>query len=48
VAQRNPTITFENIPLEQARRMTRGPRIGPELSHALSEKSFHSGQLRRR
>jgi hypothetical protein len=37
VAQRTPTITFEDIPLDQVRRMTRGPRIAPELSHALRE-----------
>jgi hypothetical protein len=38
VAQRNPTITFEDIPLEQACGMTRGPRMDPELYHALREK----------
>jgi hypothetical protein len=48
VAQRTPTITFEDIPLEQARKMTRGPRMDPELYHVLREKiqSLHNTATR--
>lgn len=35
MAQRNPLITFENVPLEEARRMGQGSRIDPDLYHAL-------------
>jgi hypothetical protein len=35
MAQRRPTIHFEDVPLEQARTMGRGPRMDPELYHAL-------------
>ena len=38
MAQRSPTIEFEDVPLDEARRMTRGPRMDPELYHALTEK----------
>ena len=38
MAQQRPTITFEDIPLEQARGMSRGPRMDPELYDALKEK----------
>ena len=39
MAQQHPTITFEDIPLEQARMMGRGrPRMDPELYNALKEK----------
>ncbi|HSF30692.1 MAG TPA: hypothetical protein VLK82_09520 [Candidatus Tectomicrobia bacterium] len=34
MAQRKPTITFEDIPLDNAHRMTRGPWIDPELDLA--------------
>jgi precorrin-4 methylase len=38
MAQRRPTITFDDIPLEQARQMGRGPRMDPELYNALKQK----------
>jgi hypothetical protein len=38
VVQRPPTIECEDVPLDEARRMSRGPRMDPELSHALKEK----------
>jgi hypothetical protein len=38
MAQRSPTIEFEDVPLDEARRMTRGPRMDPELYHALKGK----------
>jgi hypothetical protein len=37
MAQRPPTIAFEDVPLDVARRMSRGPRIDPELYDALKE-----------
>jgi hypothetical protein len=48
VAQRNPSITFEDIPLDQARRITRGPRIHPDLYNALKAKiqSLHNTATR--
>ena len=33
-----PPSQFEDIPLDEARRMGRGPRMDPELYHALKEK----------
>ena len=38
MAERNPSIEFEDIPLEQARTMGRGPRMDPALYHALKAK----------
>jgi hypothetical protein len=38
VAQRPPTIEFDDVPLDEARRMSRGLRMDPELYHALREK----------
>jgi hypothetical protein len=38
MAERRPTITFEDIPLDEARRMGRGPRIDPVLYQTLKEK----------
>lgn len=38
MAQQPPPIHFEDIPLDQARRMGRGPRIDPELYNALRQK----------
>jgi hypothetical protein len=38
MAQQPPAIHFEDIPLAQARTMTRGPRMDPELYHAIREK----------
>jgi hypothetical protein len=38
VAQRPLTIAFEDVPLDEARRMSRGSRMDPELSHALQAK----------
>jgi hypothetical protein len=35
MAQRPSTIEFENVPLEEARRISRGPRMDPELYHAV-------------
>jgi hypothetical protein len=37
LAQRSPTIESEDVLLDEARRMSRGPRIDPELSYALKE-----------
>jgi len=37
VAQQMPPIQFEDIPLEEARRMSRSPRTDPELYQALTE-----------
>jgi hypothetical protein len=38
MAQPSSPIQFEDIPLDEARRMGRGPRIDPELYRALKEK----------
>jgi hypothetical protein len=38
MAEPSPTIHFEDIPLEQARTMGRGPRMDPNLYHAFKEK----------
>jgi hypothetical protein len=38
MADQSSLIAFEDIPLDEARRMNRGPRIDPELYHALREK----------
>jgi precorrin-4 methylase len=38
MAQQPTEITFEDIPLHQARTMGRGPRMDPELYHAFKEK----------
>jgi hypothetical protein len=38
VAQHPPSIHFEDIPLDQARRMGRGPRMDPELYQQLRER----------
>jgi hypothetical protein len=38
MAQQTPPIQFEDIPLEQARTMGRGPRMDPDLYNALREK----------
>lgn len=38
MAQQRATITFEDIPLDQARKITLGPRMEPDLYHALKEK----------
>jgi hypothetical protein len=38
MAQQPPPIHFEDIPLVQARTMSRSPRMAPELYHALKEK----------
>jgi hypothetical protein len=38
MAQRPPIMAFEDVPLDDARRMSRGPRMDPELYHALKEK----------
>jgi precorrin-4 methylase len=38
VAQRRPTITFEDVPLDQARTMGRGSHMDPALYNALKEK----------
>jgi precorrin-4 methylase len=38
MAQQRPTSTFEDVLLEEARRMTRGPSMDPELYNALREK----------
>jgi len=38
MVQSTPSIDFEDVPLDEARRMSRGPRMDPELYHALKEK----------
>jgi hypothetical protein len=38
LAQRSPTIAGEDVLLDIARRMSRGPRMNPELYNALKEK----------
>ena len=38
MADTAPPIQFEDIPLDEARRMGRGPRMDPELYRALYEK----------
>ena len=38
MAEQRPAIAFEDIPLEQARTMGRGPRMDPELYRALQDK----------
>ena len=38
MADNAPPIQFEDIPLDEARRMGRGPRMDPELYRALYEK----------
>jgi hypothetical protein len=38
MAQQSPTIEFEDISLDEARRMSRGPRTDPLLYQALREK----------
>ena len=38
MAEQNPPIHFEDIPLDEARHMGRGPRMDPELYHALNDK----------
>jgi hypothetical protein len=37
MAQQPPMIEFEDLPLDEARRMSRGPRMDPELYRALRE-----------
>jgi hypothetical protein len=37
VAQQPPTIQFEDIPLDEARRISREPRMNPELYKALKQ-----------
>jgi hypothetical protein len=38
MAEHKSTITFEDIPLAEARTMSHGPRMDPELYHALQQK----------
>ena len=38
MAQRPPAIGFDEVPLDEARRMSREPRMHLELSHALKQK----------
>jgi hypothetical protein len=38
MAKRPSTIAFEDVPLDEARHMSCGPRMDPELDHALKEK----------
>jgi hypothetical protein len=38
MAQEQPSITFEDIPLDEAHRIGRGPRMEPEPYRALHEK----------
>jgi hypothetical protein len=36
--QQSPTIEIEDVPLDEARKMSRGPRMDPELYNALKQK----------
>jgi hypothetical protein len=38
MAEQSPPIHFEDIPLEEARRLGRGPRMDPALYQAFKEK----------
>ncbi|MGH8065436.1 MAG: hypothetical protein ACRERE_09385 [Candidatus Entotheonellia bacterium] len=38
MADESSPIQFDDVPLEEARRLGRGPRMDPELYHALKEK----------
>jgi hypothetical protein len=38
MAEQPPSFQFDDIPLDEARRMGRGPRIDPELYRALQQK----------
>jgi hypothetical protein len=38
MAESNPAITFEDVPLDQARRIGRGPRMEPLLYNTLRTK----------
>ena len=38
MAQQPSPIHFEDIPIDEARRIGRGPRMDPELYHALQQK----------
>jgi hypothetical protein len=38
MAEQSPSIQFEDVPLEEARRMGRGPRMDPALYQAIKEK----------
>ena len=48
MAQQPLAIEFEDVPLDEARRMAQGPRMDPELYHALREKteSLHNTAAR--
>jgi hypothetical protein len=35
MAEPSSSITFENVPLDEARKMGRGPRMDPEIYHTL-------------
>jgi hypothetical protein len=37
MADEPPTFQFEDIPIEEARKIGRGPRMDPEIYHALKE-----------
>ena len=37
MAEQPPSFQFEDVPLDEARRMGRGPRMDPQLYHALKE-----------
>ena len=37
MAEQPPTFEFEDIPIEEARKIGRGPRMDPEIYHALKE-----------
>jgi len=37
MADQPSSFQFEDVPLDQARRMSRGPRMDPEIYHALKE-----------
>jgi hypothetical protein len=39
MAERSPIIECEDVPLDEARRMSPGPRMDLELYHAIEEKS---------
>ena len=47
MADPSSPIAFEDVPLDEARRMGRGPRMEPELYYAFKEK-FNPWTTRRR
>jgi hypothetical protein len=45
MAQQSPLIRFEEMHLEEARRLSRGPRMDPRLYQALKDKILSLGNM---